>query len=120
MRHSESGRITFKALLSLAFLAAVIYSGVKIIPMYVEDYQLNDYVQTQTPYWLTQHASVDAIQKNVLAKAHDLDLPLAADEVAVEANSDKVTVSLDYHVPVDLKVYTLRLHFTHSNENRSI
>jgi hypothetical protein len=119
MRPSESGRITFKAILWLAFLAALIYSGFKIIPVYVNDYQLNDYIYSQTPYWVTQHAPADAILKNVLAKAQDLDLPLAAEDVTVNSNQNKVTVNVDYHVPVDLKVYTLQLHFTHSNENRA-
>ena len=92
----------------------------KTIPVYVNDYQLHDYIQNQTPFWLTQRASAEAIRKNILAKAQDLDLPVAADDVTVEANANKVTVSIDYHVPVDLKVYTLQLHFTHSSENRSI
>ena len=117
---SESGRITFKAILSLAFLAALIFSGVKIIPVYVNDYELNDYVQTQEPFWQTQHASADAVRKNVLAKAQDLGLPVAEENVAVVVTTNKVSVALDYHVPVDLKVYTLQLHFTHSSENRSI
>jgi len=120
MQLSESGRITIKAILSLAFIAAVIYSGFKIIPVYVNDYELNDYIYNQTPFWVTQHASAEAILKNVLAKAEDLDLPLAAEDVTIDANVNKVAVSIDYHVPVDLRVYTLQLHFTHSNENRSI
>jgi hypothetical protein len=120
MRRSESGKITFKAILSLAFIAAVIYVGVKIIPVYVNNYQLNDYVENQTPFWLTQRASAEAIQKNILAKADDLGLPLAADDVTVNANQSKVTVSIDYHVPVDLKVYTLPLHFTISKGNSAI
>jgi len=120
MRLSESGKITFKAILSLAFLAALIFASIKIIPVYVNNYQLQDYLQTQTPFWLTQHASADAIRKNVLAKAQDLGLPLAAEDMTVEANPNRVSVSIDYHVPVDLKVYTLQLHFTHSSENRSI
>ena len=120
MRRSESGRITFKAILYLAFIAAVIYSGFKIIPVYVDDYQLNDYIYTQTPFWVNQHIPADVILKNVLAKAEDLDLPLAAEDVSIDANMDKVAVRIDYHVPVDLRVYTLQLHFTHSNENRSI
>jgi hypothetical protein len=120
MRLSESGRITFKAILSLAFLGALIYVGIKAIPVYVNDYELNDYVQNQTPFWQTQHASADTVRKNVLAKAQDLGLPLAAEDVTVEATPNKVSVNLDYHVPVDLKVYTLQLHFTHSSENRSI
>jgi hypothetical protein len=120
MRLSESGRITFKALLSLAFLAALIFAAIKITPVYVNNFQLHDYIQTQTPFWLAQRASADAIRKNVLAKAQDLDLPVAADDVTVEANQNRVSVSIDYHVPVDLKVYTLQLHFTPSSENRSI
>jgi hypothetical protein len=120
MRPSESGKITFKAILSLAFLAAVIYAGIKIIPVYVNDYQLNDYISTQTPFWVTQHTQADAIRKNIMAKAQDLGFTLTEDDLTVDASSVKVTVGLDYHVPVDLKVYTLQLHFTHSNENRSI
>ncbi len=120
MRPSESGKITLKAILSLAFIAAVIYSAFKIIPVYVDNYQLQDYIQTQTPFWLTQHATEDTVRKNILAKAQDLDLPLAEEDVTIVDNPNKVSVSLDVHVPVDLKVYTLQLHFTDSSENRSI
>ena len=120
MRLSDSGKMTFKAILSLAFLAALAYSGIKIIPVYVNNYQLQDYIQTQTPFWLTQRATAETVRKNVLAKAQDLNLPLAADDVTVEAGQNKVSVSIDLHVPVDLKVYTLQLHFTDSSENRSI
>ena len=120
LRLSESGRITFKAILSLAFLAALIFFAFKIIPVYINDYQLNDYVQNQAPFWQTQHASADAVRKNVLAKAQDLGLPVAEENVTGVVTANKVSVALDYHAPVDLKVYTLQLHFTHSSENRSI
>ena len=120
MRLSESGRITFKAILSLAFLGALIYVAYKTIPVYVNDFELNDYVQNQAPFWQTQHTSADDVRKYVLAKADDLDLPLAAEDVTVKVTTNKVSIALDYHVPVDLKVYTLQLHFTHSTENRSI
>lgn len=120
MRRSESGRVTFKAILSLAFLAALVFVGFKVIPVYVNDYQLNDFVYNQTSFWVTEHTPPEAIVKSVLAKAQDLDLPLEAEDVTVKANAAKVSVSLDYDVPVDLKVYTWRIHFTHSSENRSI
>ena len=120
MRRSESGRITLKAILWLGFLAAVIFTGIKTIPVYVDNYQLQDYLTTQTPFWQTQHATEDVIRNNVLARAQDLDLPLAAEEVTVNASMNKVSVTVDLHVPVDLKVYTLQLHFTDSSENKSI
>jgi hypothetical protein len=117
---SESGRISLKAILWLGFIAAVIFTGMKTIPVYVDNYQLQDYITNQAPLWLTQRATKEAIRNNVLARAQDLDLPLAAEEVVVDASANKVSVTVDLHVPVDLKVYTLELHFTDSSENKSI
>ncbi len=120
MRLSDAGAGRTKAFLSIVFLIIVIFVGIKVIPVYVNDYQLDDYVRQQTPYWLTQRARSDAIQKNVLDKAQELGLPVTADNVKVQAPGSLVNVSLDYTVPVDLLVVTLPLHFTHSAENRQL
>jgi hypothetical protein len=120
MRWSESGKITFQAILWLAFLAGVIFAGFKTLPVYLESYQLEDYIRNQTPFWLTDHAPADGIRKNIVAKAQALDLPVAPEDVTVNADQSRVSVSIDYRVPVDLKVYMLKLHFTPSSENRSI
>ena len=120
MRPSESGRITLKGILTLGFFVAAIYSSAKILPVYINNYELQDYIQTQSPYWLTERAPADVIKRTVLAKAQDLDLPVEEDDVTVEANQYKVRISIDYIVPVDLKVYLLQLHFTPSSENKSI
>ena len=116
----DAGTGRFKAFLSLAFIAAVIFAGIKIIPVYVNNYQLQDYIQTQTPFWLTQRAAPEAIRNSILAKAQDLNLPLTADNVRLEVSGAKVSVNIDYVVPVNLIVYTWPLHFTPSSENRSI
>jgi hypothetical protein len=120
MRPSESGRITFKGILSVAFIVAVIYSGSKIIPVYIDNYELQDYIQGQTPFWFNQRVSADVIRKTILAKAEDLDLPVEEEDVTVETNQYKVSINIDYNVPVDLKVYMLQLHFTPSSEDKSI
>ena len=120
MRLRDSGRITLKGILTVAFFASFIYFSVKTIPIYVNNFQLQDYIEGQTPYWLTQRISAEAIRKTVLAKAEDLDLPLEAEDVTVVANQYKVSINIDYFVPVDLKVYVLQLHFTPSSENKSI
>lgn len=120
MRGLESGKGTAKAIFALAFLAAVIFSCFKIIPVYVDNYELQDYIRNQTPFWLTQRVPADAIRKNILGKAEELGLPLAAEQVNVEATGSRVSVNIDYTVSVDLKVYILHLHFTPSSENRSI
>lgn len=120
MQSSESGKSTLKTILSLAFIGAVIYTSIKVIPVYINNFQLTDYVETQTPFWLTQRATPEAIQKNILAKADDLGLPIEPENVSVDANQNRVNVNIDYHVPVDLKVCTLPLHFTVSKGNTAI
>ncbi len=120
MRLTDTGSGRIKAILSIIFLIYVIIVGIKVIPVYVNNYELDDYIRQQTPFWLTQRASVDAIAKNVLDKAQDLGLPVTADNVKVRAPGSVVNVTLDYTVPVDLIVATLPLHFSHSSENKQI
>lgn len=120
MRITDSGAGRVKAILSIAFLVAVIFVGIKVIPVYVNSYELDDYIRQQTPFWLTQRASNESIQKNILAKAQELDLPVTPEQVNVQAPGGRVTVRLDYTVPVDLVVYTLVLHFTPSADNKQL
>lgn len=120
MRITDSGAGRVKAILSLAFLGIVIFVGIKVIPVYVNSYELDDYIRQQTPFWLTQRASTEMIQKNILAKAQELNLPVTPEQVNVQALGARVTVTLSYTVPVDLVVYTLMLHFAPSAENKQL
>lgn len=120
MHTAETGAGRIKAILSLAFLVVVIFVGIKIIPVYVNDYQLADYIRTQTPFWLTSRESADSIEQHILDKAQDLGLPVTPDQVKVVAPGNFVRVSIDYTVPVNLMVYTWNKRFTHSAENKQI
>lgn len=120
-RRYEEGSGRFKSFLSLVFLAAVIFVGVKIIPLYVANYQLQDHIQQLSIHVAVRTSAVtpDAVRNEVVGFAQDHGIPVAADDVKV-AISSHVLISVDYKVPVDLKVYTLTLHFTPSAENRTL
>ena len=120
MRRTDAGRGYAKAIISLVILGAVAYAAIKIVPVYVSNYELEDYIREQTPFWVTQRTSAEAILTNIIAKAQDLGLPLEREEVKVDTGGGRVRVVIDYTVSVDLKVYTLQLHFTPSAENRSL
>jgi hypothetical protein len=120
MRRSETGRIDSKALLTLAYFAAVIFAGLKIMPVYISNFRLQSYIVEQNPVWLTQHSTAEAIRNNIVAKAQDLGLPVAVGDVRVDSTAVRLTVTVDYHVPVDLEVYTVQLHFSPSAENQTI
>jgi len=120
MRHTDAGNANIKTYLTLIFIVCVIFVGFKTIPVYVSSYEIEDYIRQQTPFWLTQRATADIVRGRVLEKARELELPIDADQIDVQASSASVTVNLDYTVPVDLKVYTIHLHFTSSAQNKSL
>jgi hypothetical protein len=120
MRRSDSGRATVKTVLALLFLAAVVYVGIKVIPVYVDSYEFQDYIRQQNPFWVTQRAPAEGIRSTILDKAKELNLPVSPEQVKVDVGGGKVVVVVDYTVPVDLMVYTLELRFTPSAENRQL
>jgi hypothetical protein len=121
MRRAEEASGRFKTLSSLAFLAAVIFVAIKTLPAYVNNFQLQDHIrQLSTQLAVrTRPFTPEEIRNEVVAFAQDHGVPLTADNVKVTISSH-ITISLDYTVPVDLIVYTLRLHFTPSAENTSL
>jgi cell division protein FtsL len=121
MQRSEEASGRFKALLSLAFLAAVIFVAIKTLPAYVDNFQLQDHIRQLAIHLSVRNKPItpDEVRDEVVAFAQDHGIPLSADDVKVTISS-RVTISADYTVPVDLKVYTLKLHFTPSAENQSL
>jgi hypothetical protein len=118
MRLTDYGAGRIKALLAIAFLVVVIFCGIKIIPVYTERYQLADFIDNLAVNATVAYppATADGVTKQVLDEANSLGLPVDNDNVRVTVGHT-VTIKVDYSVPVDLMVYTLNLHFTHSAQN---
>jgi hypothetical protein len=121
MRRTEEGSGRIKAFLPLAFLAAIIFVAIKTLPAYVNNFQLQDHIRRLSIELAVRNRSVapEEVRDEVVVFAQDHGIPLAADNVKVTI-SHRVTISVDYTVPVDLMVYTFRLHFTPSAENQSL
>ncbi len=121
MRRSEEASGRAKAFFSLAFLAALIFVAIKTFPVYINNFQIQDHIQRLSTHLAVQARPVtpDAIRDEVVAYAQDHGVPLAADNVKVTISS-RVSINLDFTVPVDLIVYTLKLHFTPSAGNQSL
>jgi uncharacterized protein (UPF0333 family) len=121
MRRSEEASGRAKAFFSLAFLAALIFVAIKTFPVYINNFQIQDHIQRLSTQLAVRARPVtpDAIRDEVVAYAQDHGVPLAAANVKVTISS-RVSINLDYTVPVDLIVYTLKLHFTPSAENQSL
>jgi len=119
MREHGSGR--FHTLLSLAFLAATIFVAAKTFPAYVNNFELQDHIRQLSTQLAVRNRPVtpDEVGNEVVAFAQDHSIPLTTENVKVTI-SRHVTINLDYTVPVDLIVYTFRLHFTPSADSPSL
>jgi len=116
----ERGEGKLKAIIVTAILALGVIAGIKVIPPYVAYYQLNDKVQEIARFGVVEHNTEDQIRDKVLKTIDDLQIPATKDNVKVSAGSSRVSISVDYTVPVEILFYHVDLHFTPSSENKSI
>ena len=121
MRRGEEAAGRLKALSALALLAAVIFAAIKTLPAYVDNFQLQDHIRQLSAQLAVRStpATPGDVTNEVVQFAQDHGIPLTPDNVRVTIGH-RVTIILDYTVPVDLSVYTLRLHFTPSADSVSL
>jgi len=119
-RRSERGAGKLKALIYLAIFVFAIYSAVKVVPIYVSEYQLSDKMQEQARFAVVNRFTEDQIRDNIFKVAQELDIPIKRESIKVTATNSLVKISMEYSVPVDLFFYHTDLHFSPSSENKSL
>ncbi|HKV05874.1 MAG TPA: hypothetical protein VJO53_12325 [Candidatus Acidoferrales bacterium] len=118
----EHGGATLKLVVVLVIFAAMAFAAFKIIPVYLDNYQFQDAVETESRFALTgfPKKSIEDIRDDVFRKAQELDIPAKRDDIRVVVSSGSVDIALDYSVPVDLKVYQFTMQFHTHADNHTI
>jgi len=119
-RRCERGEGKLKTVITLAIIVLAIYSAVKIVPIYVSEYQLSDKMQEQARFAVVNRYTEDQIRDNILKVIQDLDIPAKRESIKVVSTNSIVRISLEYTVPVDLLFYHMDLHFSPSSENKAL
>jgi len=119
-RRSERGEGRLKALVYFAILIMGVIAAVKLVPPYVNDYQLKDKMTEQARFAIVNRYTPDQIKDNIYRTIQDLDIPAQRDDVKVENTNHGIMISVSYTVPVDFFVYKTDLKFTTSSEGRDI
>ena len=117
---SERGEGKFKAILVTVILVFLVYVAVKVVPPYVSEYQLSDKIQETARFASVTRSNEDQIRDTIFREIQDLNIPATKDDVKVSAVGGKVSITVDYSVPIDLMVYKFDLHFTPSSSNKDI
>jgi hypothetical protein len=116
----ERGEGKLKGIIIFAVVALAIYSAFKIVPAYVNDYQLSDKMQEQARFAVVNRYTEEQIRDNIFKVVQDLEIPARREDIKVLATNSVVKISLNYTVPVDLMMYHTELHFTPSSENKAL
>jgi DNA recombination-dependent growth factor C len=118
--HSERGASRLKIFFYAGILLLAVYSAFKILPAYVSNYELEDKMQEQARFAVVNRYSEDQIRDNIFKVIVDLEIPANREDIQVLSTNSLVKISLNYTVPVDLKLYRLDLHFSPSSKNRAV
>ena len=119
-RRWQRGEGKLKAIIFTVILAMSVYAACKMLPAYVADYQLKDKMQEIARFSVVNHDTEEQVRDKVFKVIDDLDIPVKREEIKVIALQKRVTVSVSYTVPVDLKFYQTELHFTSTAENSAL
>ncbi|HXX18953.1 MAG TPA: hypothetical protein VEJ46_06090 [Candidatus Acidoferrum sp.] len=120
----ERGGSKLNLIITLLVLAAIIFAGVKLVPVYFANYQFQDAMQTEARFALSSYPrkSIDDIRDDIFKKAQELSIPTKKESirVIVDGTSGNVDISVDYVVTVDMAVYQWTHEFHPHADNHTI
>lgn len=109
---------TLKALIGVAVVVGGVYYGYLLIPPYFNNYQLQDYVESEARLNTYTTKSEQDIKDGVIKQARNLDIPLSPENITVQRGTGELLITCSYTVHVDLPGYPLDLKFTPSSKSR--
>jgi len=113
---SQRGEGRLKAIVYFAILIGAVFVAVKVVPVYVAEYQLKDKITEQARFAVVNRMNDDQIKDSIFRTIQDLDIPAKRDDVKVANTNHGIAISVNYTVPVDFLVYQTELNFSPSSE----
>jgi hypothetical protein len=112
----ERGEGKLKAIVYTVVLIIGVYVAIKLVPVYVAEYQLKDKMSEQARFAVVNRYSEDQIKDVLYRTVQDLEIPAKRDDIKVTNTSSGLNISVSYSVPVDLMVYKTDLTFSPSSQ----
>lgn len=124
-QHTQNGRkggAKLNLIITLVIMGAMILTAVKIVPVYIANYQFQDAMNSESRFALTGYPkrTMEDVRDDIYKKAQELEIPAKREDIQVSMQSGYVNISLDYSVPIDLTVYQFTLQFHPHADNHSI
>jgi len=119
-RSSQRGEGKLRAIVYTVILVTLVFLAIKLVPLYVAEYQLQDKMNEQAKFAIVNHYTEDQIRDILFKVIQDLDIPAKRDDIKLTSTSHGVSVSVSYTVPVDFLVYQANITFSPTSEGLDI
>jgi hypothetical protein len=118
----ERGGSKFSLLVTLVILFAMGFAAVKVVPVYVENYQFQDSIEAESRFALTGYPKKgpDDVRADIYKKAKELGLPVKQEDIRVSMTNGSVEISVDYSYDFVLSVYQWTHDFHPHADNHTI
>jgi len=119
-RRSQRGEGKLKAIIYTVILLTLVFVAVKLVPLYVTEYQLQDKMNEQAKFAVVNRYTEDQIRDILFKVTKDLDIPATRDDIKVSSTNHGLAISISYTVPVDFLVYKTDITFSPTSEGLDI
>lgn len=112
---------TLRMLFGLFVIVAAVYTGWKVVPVYISNYQFEEAIDdTARMGTVNTQKSEEDIRNALFDQAQSLKLPLRAEDIKVQRGNGEILISANYTVHIDLPVYPLDLNFSPSSNRQAL
>lgn len=117
-RNPQRGAGRIKALIWITIIILLVYLGIKIVPPFVNYYDLRDHMEQTATFAAVGNQTEQQIREDICRKIRDLELPARCEDLQVVRGNRRVQISLHYVVEVPFLGYTINLNFAPETDKR--
>ena len=115
---------TLKLVLGVAIFGVLVLVGIKLIPPFFANYELEDAIKTEALNATYSTRSEDDVRDAVIKQARNYDIALTPKQVHVSRlggfGSGSLNIEVDYSVPIDLPGYSTTIEFHPATKNKGV
>jgi hypothetical protein len=126
-RNPERGAGKLAGLMFFVFLGAVGYIAYKVLPVYVNNYEFQDALESEARFAVSNRKTPDDIRNDIWRKVVELNIPVDKKDIQIKYPASQgggpaalVDIDVPYNIEVEFPGYTLELSFRPHGDNHSI
>ena len=120
-RNAQRGEGRLKSILALAVIAGIIYFGFRTIPVYINNFELEDAMKTEARFAAVQRKSPDEVRDVIYRKIQELKIPARREDIQIiQLGGGGLRITVTYTVIIEFPGYKWKINFSPSADNMSV